>query len=942
MTKKRFIAVLLCLILALSVVLTACNTPEEPPKTDDDSDTTIVPHKHTYSEEWTSDENAHWHEALCEHKDYTSGYARHTLVNDKCTVCGREFFTRQNGFEVHPYNPITEPVLPAVPAVTTPHLAIHYHRNDVTTLTSWGFWVWDKVTNGNDGLINIQYQDDFGGVTLIDISKYGGKDGVIGIIPRAQADWIKDVDADRLITPSDYTFNENDNCYHVYIVEGDVNFHASADEVQFNNTVSFDAINHIEMKFSDAVNKVAVYEGDTLLNEGEVDKTDHVGYEMENEADLNKEYTVKAYFVEGEPQTMNVAIMALYDTEQFGEKFNYEGDDLGVTLGKTSTTFKVWSPISTSITLKLYNEGTGGTATQTLPMTKGEKGVWTATVNQNLDGQYYTYTVVNSSYPDGKEIVDPYAKSAGLNGERGMIVDFTSGRATPDDWDKVSPKSYHANELTVWETHVADVTSSATWNGTEANRKKFLGMIQSGTTYTKNNTTVKTGFDHIVELGVNAVQLVPIFDQANDEATPTFNWGYNPLNYNVLEGSYSSDASDGYVRIKEFRQLVQAFNGKGINIIMDVVYNHVGAAGGSNFDVLMPGYYFRYNEAGGLSNGSGCGNETASDRYMFRKFMIDSVCFWAKEYKLGGFRFDLMGLHDIDTMNQLAAALKKVNPSIIVYGEPWTGGTTVLSSDEQATQANANSFEGVAQFNDQMRDALIAGGMKGKTELGWASGSTLNSNITNGLMGYTGSSIKDLFKTVNYVTCHDNYTLKDRMVATGKITAADAKKHALFANSVVFTSNGITFMLAGEEFLRSKGDLATDYENDQTDEAIHNSYKSSYQMNSLNYELKADNKDLFDSYVKLIAFKQKFVKEFGLDSNEDVTANYKVEQLDAADGIVVTISVGSKTWKIAYSGPKGGVTADFGGYTLYLDTLGTAQLSANTQLQAYQTVIAYK
>ena len=743
---------------------------------------------------------------------------------------------------------------------------------------------------------------------------------------------------DRFIVPSEYTLS--DNCYHVYLVEGDIVMHHREDEINFNTSAKFDAVDHIEMTFATPVNHVEVYEEETLLQKGDIDEAVLVGYKLEGEADLTKEYKVKATFSTGETKEMTVSITALYDTEQFDEQFNYEGDDLGATISGNSTTFKVWSPVSTQITLNVYNEGTGGSAA-TYPMEKGEKGVWAFTVQENLAGKYYTYTVVNPSYPNGAEIVDPYAKSAGQSGVRGMVVNFDSDSAKPTGWDSIQPKAYSPNELTVWETHVADVTSSSTWGGTANKAKTFLGMIEPNTTYEKNGTTVKTGFDHIVELGVNAVQLVPIFDQANDESNMSFNWGYNPLNYNVLEGGYSSDPTDGYARIKEFRQLIQAFNEKGINIIMDVVYNHVSSASGSNFDVLMPGYYFRYDQSGMLSNGSGCGNETASERAMMRKFIIDSVCFWAKTYKLGGFRFDLMGLHDIETMNQVVVALKKINPNIIVYGEPWTGGTTILSSEQQAVQVNANSFEGFAQFNDQMRDALIKGGLSGASELGWATGGSYNANIENGLKGYTGPTIQDMFKTVNYVTCHDNYTLADRVVATGK--AEDKAKKAMLANSVVFTSNGITFMLAGEEFLRSKGDLATDDKNDTTSEAVHNSYQSSYQMNSLNYELKITNADMFANYQKLIAFKQKFVKDFDLTTNEKVDELYTVETIDKNSVVVVTIKATNGTiWKVAHCGPKGGSTVDFGGYTVYLDTIGNTTLSASTTMQAYQTIIAKK
>ncbi|MCH5152823.1 MAG: type I pullulanase [Clostridiales bacterium] len=831
-----------------------------------------------------------------------------------------------------------------------PSIMIHYWRSNAADYTSWGFWLW---ADGADGQVyNIEYQDSYGSVTIVKLSTLGvTENDKVGIIAREQAAWNKDTEADRFINLSEYTIDSN-NYYHVYLYQGDGGLYKNVEELTHGLTASFVSDTRITVNTKAAVKHIELWEGNTLLAEANNNKastTIHYDFAEGTTPDISQTYTVKVVFKQDKYNAeCKVGITALYESEMFDE-FNYDGE-LGAIYSSASTTFKVWSPVSNKIVLNIYQNGDGNETPQTHEMSKGDKGVFSVTVNGDLAAKYYTYTVYNDTYPSGAEIVDPYAKSAGLSGKRGQIVNFDAINSTIVGWNDVSPKAYDANELVVWETHVADVTSSETWKGTEANRKKFLGMIEQGTTY----EGVKTGFDHIVELGVNAVQLVPIFDQSNNEAYPEFNWGYNPLNYNVLEGSYSSNASDGYVRIKEFKQLVQAFNGANINIIMDVVYNHVSAAIGSNFDVLMPGYYFRYDSSGDMSNGSGCGNETASDHYMFRKFMIDSVCFWAQEYKLGGFRFDLMGLHDIETMNQLAAALKKINPSIIIYGEPWTGGNTPLDSSLQAKQSNTNKFEGYGQFNDQMRDSLIMGGLKAATDKGWATGGTTTANIANGLKGFTNASIKDLYKTVNYVTCHDNYTLHDRIIATGQFgKAADVfsgdivltaeqqatiKQMAMLANSVVFSSNGVNFMLAGEEFLRSKAAGGA------VGDEIHNSYESSYKVNELDYALKVENADMFANYQKLIAFKKMFVKDFGLNSNEAVAANYAVE----VDGSVITITITAKdntVWKIVHAnGSVADVTADFAGYTLYLDTLNSASLtlSAETPIAKYQTIIASK
>ena len=834
-----------------------------------------------------------------------------------------------------------------------PSVMIHYWRSKASDYKSWGFWLW---ADGKEGEVYpIQYQDEYGSVTIVKLSTLGVTEtGKIGIIAREQDAWNKDTEADRFINLPEYALDEN-NYYHVYLYQADKNLYKDVEQLTHGISATFSDETRITIKSKAAVGHIELFEGETVIGQGDTDGSSTITFDFAKgkQPDITKSYTIKAVFkADNYNAECNVDIMYLYTTERF-KQFNYDGE-LGAIYSAKQTEFKVWSPVSSKIVLNIYEKGDGEETPTTYEMKLGkkqEKGVFSVTVKGDLAGKYYTYTVYNSQHPTGAEIVDPYAKSAGLHGKRGQIVNFAD--TNPTGWNSVNPYAYDANELVVWETHVADVTSSETWTGTEANRKKFLGMVESGTTYTQDGITVKTGFDHIVELGVNAVQLVPIFDQANDEVNTSFNWGYNPLNYNVLEGAYSSNASDGYVRIKEFKQLVQQFNGAGINIIMDVVYNHVNAAVGSNFDVLMPGYYYRYDASGDMSNGSGCGNETASDHYMFRKFMIDSVCFWAKEYKLGGFRFDLMGLHDIETMDMLTAALKKINPSIIVYGEPWTGGTTPLGSELQAKQSNANKFDGYGQFNDQLRDALIKGGLSKASEKGWATGGASTTNIVNGLMGYTGGNIKDLYKTVNYVTCHDNYTLHDRIIATEQFgTATEVfsgaiqlteeqqttiKRMAMLANSVVFSSNGVNFMLAGEEFLRSKA--AGGAVGDQ----VHNSYNASYKVNELDYSLKIANVDMFTNYQALIAFKQMFVKDFGLNSNEAVTSKYSATIVNNV--IVITISANNgKTWKVVHANGSvaADATVDLAGYNLYLSTWGNVTLSANTSIKAYQTIIASK
>ena len=824
-----------------------------------------------------------------------------------------------------------------------PGLQIHYKRGD-NKYDTWCLWLW---TTGKEGEIyHFNYQDNNGGVIAYHpLSALGGTINRVGFIVRDKTSWTKDVSIDRFMDLTALTPDENDT-YHIWLKSGKQDIWVDSNYENIMNSIE-KAEFHSETRIALATNNEI--EEVTFYQDGEVLET--TGYEgssisrvytlaEENAADPGHSYEVQVKFKhDGRVLTKAISITGLYNAT-FDEKYNYDGE-LGALYTSERTEFKVWSPVSKKIVLKVYDTGTpvevnptlgNNTPIHIVEMNLGDRGVYSATIEGDLEGKYYTYTVYNGNHPNGIEIVDPYAKSAGVNGLRGMIVDFN--KTNPVGWDEVSLNDADRKELTVWETHVADVTSSTTWTGTENNRKKFLGLIEEGTTYTQDGVTVKTGFDHIKELGVNAVQLIPVFDQANNEVNVSFNWGYNPLNYNVIEGAYSSNPYDGYTRIREFKEVVKAFADAGMNIIMDVVYNHTNGLDGSNFDVLMPGYYYRYDIQGAPSNGSGCGNETASEKYMFRKFMIDSAKFLAKEYKLGGYRFDLMGVHDITTMNQLTAACKEINPNITIYGEPWAGGTIALNKGTPANQANASRYEGYGQFNDQMRDSLIKGGLNAATAKGWVSDTTsINTSdvnkILDGMNGATTNATKDPNKTVNYVTCHDNYTLYDRFAAAGIRNEELQRKMSVLSNSIVFTSQGTTFMLAGEEFLRTKG-------------GDHNSYTSSYKVNELDYALKIKNIDVFNNYKALIELKQSVD---GLHLNEDKEGKYVVESLNEGKVIKATIiDTANNIEYVVYhrNGVEAEVTVDVEGYSLYLSTLGKTLSGTSHTLDTFETLIIYK
>ena len=836
--------------------------------------------------------------------------------------------------------------VPNFTPLSEPAVYFHYWRQDCK-YTNWDMWIWEKDHNG--GAFAFNFKDDWGVIAGYALSQWEEPlTNTLGFIVRKGGDSWADKDLggnDKYLDFSLFNADESGS-YHVYLISGQTDIYVDPDG-NVKGTIkqaSFPKTNVLSASTNLGMTSWSLKENGTeIMGNQSANKTKRIYQVLPDgkTVDFAKKYELFVTFEDETSANAVVSKFLLFGSEEFGNLYNYDGDDLGVTVNASGTTFKVWSPLSSDLKVRVYDSGTpasisgGSDVHQEYQMTKGEKGVWSYHSTDQLYGKYYTYVVTNEAYTN-KETVDPYAKSAGVNGVRGMIVNFAE--TNPSGWNSMNPWPYERKTMVVYETHVADVTSSSTWNGTESNRKLFAGMYESGTTYTENGTTVSTGFDHIADLGVKAVQILPFYDQANDEINKEFNWGYNPLNYNVLEGSYSSNPYDGAVRIREFKELVKAYNEQGINIIMDVVYNHVAGALGCNFDVLVPGYYFRYNDNGSYSNGSGCGNETASEHYMMRKFMIDSTKFWASEYKLGGFRFDLMGLHDLETMKQIAAACKTINEAIVIYGEPWSGGTSPLPDSESAKQLNGNKYEGYGAFNDKIRDALIKGGLAAPTELGWITNRTSNignadmNMLTKGIKGMTATSNNDPEKAVNYVTCHDNRTLYDRFIATKKYTAEDdalLEKMNVLANSVIFTSQGTSFMLAGEEFLRTK-------------QGNENSYNASYKVNELDYSLKIKHPAMMQSYTKLIDLKQTF-GGLWLDKDHNEAINVNV----TSDGSMISYKLSSGTeeyYIIHANGLQANNVVDLSGYTLYWSTLegGTKALSAETPVGQYETIIAYK
>ena len=536
----------------------------------------------------------------------------------------------------------------------------------------------------------------------------------------------------------------------------------------------------------------------------------------------------------------------------------YSGNDLGATYSKGMTTFKVWAPTARRVAVKLYATGSsdeeGASDISTTTMTKGDKGVWTAKISGDHKDQYYTYLITNNGVTT--ETQDVYSKAVGVNGNRSMIVDLSS--TNPEGWNQDKHVLYDdPTDAVVWEIHMRDFSVNKVSGVSDEHKGKFLAFTEKGTTL-DGKGEIPTCVEYLKKLGVTHVQLLPVYDYATvDESnvgSDEYNWGYDPKNYNVPEGSYSTNPFDGNVRIREFKQMVKALHDAGIGVIMDVVYNHTFTAKGSCFENTVPGYYFRLKDDGSLSDGSGCGNETASDHLMYRKYMIDSILYWTNEYHIDGFRFDLMGVHDVETMNQIRKALDtKVEggEKIIMYGEPWTGGSTSTSA-KTAIKENIKSLDPrIGAFNDTFRDAVkghvFNAQETGFVQSGKGSGSLKESIAANSLGGW----ISQPSQSVTYISAHDNYTLYDKLVMSTKNDGSfDTRDENLvnmnkLAAAITLTSQGIVFMQAGEDFARTKfGD--------------ENSYISPDSINMLDWNNLVKYADLSSYYQGLIEIRKNY------------------------------------------------------------------------------------
>jgi len=537
-----------------------------------------------------------------------------------------------------------------------------------------------------------------------------------------------------------------------------------------------------------------------------------------------------------------------YSSKAFEDAFTYTGDDLGIMWSKAKTKFRLWAPTAKEVSVKLYQSGIPGAADYlySIPMHYDVNGTWVTEIEGNLSGLYYTYLVcVNGQI---NEACDPYARTTGVNGKRAMILDMTS--TNPIGWDTDTDPHAEDNitDAVIYEMHVRDM--SMHYSSRIKHKGKFLGVIESGKTKGGN----PTGLAYMKNLGITHLHLLPVYDYGSVDESSTakqYNWGYDPVNFNVPEGSYATDPYDGAVRVSEMKQMIKGLHDNGISVIMDVVYNHVFHHEDFCFNRIVPGYFTRINGQGILSNGSCCGNDTASERSMVRKYIVDSVKYWADEYHIDGFRFDLVGLIDTDTINLIMETVHQTHPNVIFYGEGWSMNTAVTKPGYQmTTQSNSSFVPGFAFFSDTIRD-LLRGSVFDNTLPGFISGKICSKDeLEANFMGVPLWAASPA-QCINYVSCHDNNTLFDRIIlATPNANFADRVKMNKLAAAFCILSQGVPFMQAGEEMLRSKPLKGGKFEA--------NSYKSPDSINSIKWSTldKEDYQKTVNYYKGLISFRK--------------------------------------------------------------------------------------
>ncbi|MGD7044500.1 type I pullulanase [Jeotgalibacillus proteolyticus] len=746
------------------------------------------------------------------------------------------------------------------PSFNEVDLTVHYYRYD-NNYEGWDLWAWPG--SGDGQTVEFTSEDDFGKTAEVTLTDEEAFDR-IGLIVRKNEgdnDWADREFGDRIIRQI-----QEDGKAEIWLVQGEEGIYYDPNHIDRDPKIlraAIDGLNEITLTTNFPIDTSLEDPGIELsggldiesiepVNEGET-QTTQVKISTKQEIDLTKTYKVITD-VFGEA---TIQVGKVVRSEAFDEEYFYDGDDLGNTYTEQQTDFKVWAPTASEAMLVTYDAWDDADGTE-IAMEKGDKGTWKASLSGDQDGLLYTYKVKIGD--EWREAVDPYVRSTSVNGDKGAVIDLDE--TDPDGWDngKGFTSSPHPEDAIIYELHVRDLSIQPE-SGIEE-KGKYLGVSELKTTGPEG---VRTGLNHIKDLGVSHVQFLPIYDYRTvDETkldTPQFNWGYDPKNYNVPEGSYATDPYDPDVRVTELKEMIHTLHQENLGVVMDVVYNHMYAVNESNFNQLVPGYYFRYNEDGTLANGTGVGNDTASERRMMEKFIVDSVSYWAEEYKMNGFRFDLMGIHDTDTMNAVREALDEIDPSIIVLGEGWDLNTP-LDPQRKANQKNAEDMPRVAHFNDTLRDGA-KGSVWEDADPGFINGKQgmeeiMRQSVAGGL-DYDDSTAtyRDPDQVVQYVEAHDNLTLWDKLEKTNP-DATENEKIAMhkLGSSIVLTSQGISFIHAGQEFMRTKG-------------GDHNSYQSPDSVNQLDWERRAEFDEEVDYMKGLIDLRQRF-EAFRLTDGDEI------------------------------------------------------------------------
>ncbi len=722
-------------------------------------------------------------------------------------------------------------------------LRLHYHRAD-GDYAPWDVWMWEK---GKDGA---GYAFEEIGGEMVATKELTPGTSEVGFIVRTQ-DWAKDVDADQYIDIAE-------------MVSGTVDVYVESGVEGYEKAYGSDAVLGIKLKaasYNAAIHSVTVtmtgqLEDDPLIaftvtgRGGQIDvaqvadKGDN-SYILLLAEDLNIYHT---YYVNYDGSSQVIRMPILYSTPEFEEEFTYTGDDLGATYTKESTTFRVWAPVAESMTLNLYESGMESQV-QTLDqvaMMRDVNGTWVTEYKGDLNHVYYTYT----ASIDGRnfEACDPYARTTGVNGKRAMVLDLSE--TNPEFWelDQNPNAGKKITDAVIYEMHVRDFSVSED-SGME-NKGKYLAFTEKKTT---NASGDATGVDYLKQLGITHLHILPFYDfgSVDESRSSGYNWGYDPQNYNVPEGSYATDPYHGEVRVAEAKQMVKSLHDNGISVVMDVVYNHVYDAESFCVNKLTPGYFSRVDENGTYSNGSGCGNDTATERSMVKKYIVDSVNYWADEYHIDGFRFDLVGLMDVELMNEIIDTVHEKHPDVIFYGEGWNMETKMTKDGYYlATQNSSQRVPGLSFFNDSMRDGL-KGNIFNNSERGYVSGAMgLTRQMTSAFMG-SAVWCKQPYQSINYASCHDNLTLFDRL----QTSCPDAGMEELvamnnLAASFYLLSEGVPFVMGGEEMLRTKPNADGSLNS--------NSYVAGDEVNAIRWENLSDETyaDTIAYYKGLIAFRK--------------------------------------------------------------------------------------